>query len=149
MRHIAILTPEKVPRDDEFNFRDRAKALVDKWHQILNANKPANGHSTSHSGGGGGSESGAANGTAAAAEKSEDGGEGKVEGAVTEGTANLDLNGKADDGTFDFLRFLVLCVLPLGLGFLIWAALSLFSEQILRCRLLWMGLRMGLVMFPC
>jgi len=40
MRHIAVLTEDKVPRDAEFHFRDRAKALVDKWHQILNANKP-------------------------------------------------------------------------------------------------------------
>ena len=40
MRHIAILSEEKVPRDAEFRFRDRAKALVDKWHQILNAGKP-------------------------------------------------------------------------------------------------------------
>ncbi|KAF8634291.1 hypothetical protein AX17_004245 [Amanita inopinata Kibby_2008] len=40
MRHIAVLPAEKVPRDDEFKFRERAKALVDKWHQILNANKP-------------------------------------------------------------------------------------------------------------
>ncbi|PFH53662.1 hypothetical protein AMATHDRAFT_900 [Amanita thiersii Skay4041] len=40
MRHIAALTSDKIPRDDEFKFRERAKALVDKWHQILNANKP-------------------------------------------------------------------------------------------------------------
>ncbi|KAJ7659476.1 hypothetical protein B0H17DRAFT_1096092 [Mycena rosella] len=39
MRHIHLLEPGKVPRDDEYNFRDRAKALVDKWHNILNANK--------------------------------------------------------------------------------------------------------------
>lgn len=39
MRHIHALTPDKVPRDDEFHFKDRAKALVDKWHDILNANK--------------------------------------------------------------------------------------------------------------
>ncbi|KAJ7627014.1 hypothetical protein FB45DRAFT_920497 [Roridomyces roridus] len=39
MRHIHLLEPHKVPRDGEFKFRDRAKALVDKWHQILNANK--------------------------------------------------------------------------------------------------------------
>ncbi|KAJ7269065.1 hypothetical protein C8J57DRAFT_1509278 [Mycena rebaudengoi] len=39
MRHIHLLEPHKVPRDDEFKFRDRAKALVDKWHAILNANK--------------------------------------------------------------------------------------------------------------
>ncbi|KAJ7748220.1 hypothetical protein DFH07DRAFT_830462 [Mycena maculata] len=41
MRHIHLLEAGKVPRDDEFKFRDRAKALVDKWHQILNANKEA------------------------------------------------------------------------------------------------------------
>ena len=39
MRHIAVLTPEDVPRDGDFHFRDRAKALVEKWRQILNANK--------------------------------------------------------------------------------------------------------------
>ncbi|KIM69674.1 hypothetical protein SCLCIDRAFT_1208172 [Scleroderma citrinum Foug A] len=39
MRHIAALTPEKVPRDDEFHFRTRAKALVDKWHTILGSSK--------------------------------------------------------------------------------------------------------------
>ncbi|KAJ7691545.1 hypothetical protein B0H17DRAFT_1062897 [Mycena rosella] len=41
MRHIHLLELGKVPRDDEYNFRDRAKALVDKWHDddILNANK--------------------------------------------------------------------------------------------------------------
>ncbi|KAJ7452213.1 hypothetical protein FB451DRAFT_696180 [Mycena latifolia] len=43
MRHIHLLEPNKVPRDDEFNFRERAKALVDKWHQILNANKGGEG----------------------------------------------------------------------------------------------------------
>jgi hypothetical protein len=40
MNHIAVLPEEKVPRDAEFKFRDRAKALVDKWRQLLNANKP-------------------------------------------------------------------------------------------------------------
>ncbi|KAJ7907375.1 hypothetical protein B0H13DRAFT_2273696 [Mycena leptocephala] len=39
MRHIHLLEPGKVPRDDEYKFRDRAKVLVDKWHGILNANK--------------------------------------------------------------------------------------------------------------
>ncbi|KAJ7049940.1 hypothetical protein C8F01DRAFT_1181036 [Mycena amicta] len=37
--NIDYLTVCKVPRDAEFHFRDRAKALVDHWHQILNANK--------------------------------------------------------------------------------------------------------------
>ena len=43
MRHINALSAEKVPRDDEFKFRARAKALVDKWHDILSASKAAEG----------------------------------------------------------------------------------------------------------
>jgi hypothetical protein len=39
MRHIHL--SDKIPRDEEFNFRLRAKALVDKWHVILSANKEA------------------------------------------------------------------------------------------------------------
>ncbi|KAF7305782.1 PWWP domain-containing protein [Mycena chlorophos] len=39
MRHIHLLEADKVPRDAEFRFRERAKALVDRWHMILNANK--------------------------------------------------------------------------------------------------------------
>ncbi|KAF8212606.1 hypothetical protein K438DRAFT_1927942 [Mycena galopus ATCC 62051] len=35
MRHIHLLEPHRVPRDDELHFRARAKALVDKWHAIL------------------------------------------------------------------------------------------------------------------
>ena len=73
MRHIAALAPEKVPKDAEYKFRERAKVLVDKWHQILSANKPN------------GPDAGT-NGT-------------KVDGdheAVTEGTANIDLNGNAN-----------------------------------------------------
>ncbi|KAJ7467250.1 hypothetical protein B0H11DRAFT_2234518 [Mycena galericulata] len=38
MRHINLLEAYKVPRDDEFKFRDRAKGLVDKWYQILKLN---------------------------------------------------------------------------------------------------------------
>ncbi|KAI0319121.1 hypothetical protein OF83DRAFT_852458 [Amylostereum chailletii] len=34
MRHIHLQPQEKIPRDDEFNFRLRAKALVDKWSTI-------------------------------------------------------------------------------------------------------------------
>ena len=40
MRHIAVLTDDKVPGDEQFKFRDRAKALVDRWHGVLNAGKP-------------------------------------------------------------------------------------------------------------
>lgn len=39
MRHIHLQPSDKIPRDDEFHFRSRAKALVDKWHVILSANK--------------------------------------------------------------------------------------------------------------
>ena len=46
MRHIAALDDGHIPRDDEFNFRTRAKNLVDKWDQILNANKPSTGSLT-------------------------------------------------------------------------------------------------------
>lgn len=38
MRHIHVLPDEKVPRDDEFKFRERAKVLVDKWHDIAKTN---------------------------------------------------------------------------------------------------------------
>ncbi|KIM45736.1 hypothetical protein M413DRAFT_66307 [Hebeloma cylindrosporum] len=81
MRHIASLTPEKAPpRENEFNFRKRAKALVDKWHQILNANKPANGSPVSAAGG-------QRNGNA-------EGDKEKTEDEVTSATKNLDLNWK-------------------------------------------------------
>ena len=73
MRHIAALPAEKVPRDDEFKFRERAKVLVDKWHQILGANK-ANGTDM------------AANGDAG----------GEVPEAFTQATAAMDLNGKPE-----------------------------------------------------
>lgn len=43
MRHIYALSPEKVPRDEEFKFRERAKSLVDKWHEILSASKASEG----------------------------------------------------------------------------------------------------------
>ncbi|KAI0743661.1 hypothetical protein C8Q80DRAFT_1220598 [Daedaleopsis nitida] len=38
MRHINALSVDRVPRDDEFKFRERAKVLVDKWHDMLRAN---------------------------------------------------------------------------------------------------------------
>ncbi|KAF7288327.1 PWWP domain-containing protein [Mycena chlorophos] len=39
MRHVHLLEPERVPRDAEFRFRDRAKALVDRWTEMLNEDK--------------------------------------------------------------------------------------------------------------
>ena len=35
MRHIAQLESSKIPRDDEFKFKDRAQALVNKWHGMI------------------------------------------------------------------------------------------------------------------
>ncbi|KAJ7219657.1 hypothetical protein B0H12DRAFT_1241466 [Mycena haematopus] len=40
MRHIHRLDAINVPRDEEFHFRDRAQALVDKWNELLNSNSP-------------------------------------------------------------------------------------------------------------
>lgn len=42
MRHISSTPESKIPRNAEFNFLARATKLVDKWHEILNTNKPAN-----------------------------------------------------------------------------------------------------------
>lgn len=39
MRHIFMQPPAKIPRDDEFKFRDRANVLVEKWHTLINASK--------------------------------------------------------------------------------------------------------------
>ncbi|KDR67039.1 hypothetical protein GALMADRAFT_216707 [Galerina marginata CBS 339.88] len=92
MRHIAALSDDKVPpRDEEFKFRARAKALVDKWHQILNANKAANGSPTTSVVGGqaNGKAKHPAGGAAAAAAK-------KDAEEVTQATKNIDLNGEGE-----------------------------------------------------
>ncbi|KAJ7440614.1 hypothetical protein FB451DRAFT_126112 [Mycena latifolia] len=44
MRHISLLEPHCIPGDDEFKLLDRAKVLVDKWHQILIGNGPKGMH---------------------------------------------------------------------------------------------------------
>ena len=85
MRHIAALDDGKIPRDDEFNFRTRAKNLVDKWHQILNANKPSTGSPAA-------STSGQANGKLDQ-EVTQEITKDKEEDAVTKATKNIDLNG--------------------------------------------------------
>ena len=93
MRHIAALDDGKIPRDDEFNFRTRAKNLVDKWHQILNANKPSTGSPAA--------STGPANGKLDQ-EVTKD----KEEDAMTKGTKNIDLNGsywRSATRLFDFL----------------------------------------------
>ncbi|KAF8191663.1 hypothetical protein K438DRAFT_1970643 [Mycena galopus ATCC 62051] len=42
MRHIHLLEPAQVPHDDEFKFRERAKALVNKWDGLFNVNVKMN-----------------------------------------------------------------------------------------------------------
>lgn len=120
MRHIAVLSDDKVPRNSEFKFKDRADALVKKWQQILNANK-ANGSSAPTTAGAintGGEAISAGPMSAAPGsglvredtlidETMKDVGEGEGEGGeggVTKGTAAIDLNGKNqsvdESGTF-------------------------------------------------
>lgn len=100
MRHIAALDDNKMPpRDADFRFRARAKGLVDKWHRILNANKPGGGAS-----GAGVTSPVSAGGKGAGAGKGLAGlgrglnGEGDEEKDQTEGVEeaveNIDLNGK-------------------------------------------------------
>lgn len=83
MRHIAALDDDKIPpRDEDFQFRARAKGLVDKWHRILNANKPGGGVTSPISAGPGKMNGGGALKDAA------------KEQLVEEGVTNLDINGK-------------------------------------------------------
>ncbi|KAH9932487.1 uncharacterized protein B0H18DRAFT_26786 [Fomitopsis serialis] len=81
MRHINALPKERVPRDDEYHFKDRAKALVDKWHDILAENK------------------GKPNGTAAAGESAKATTNGTSPTAKAPDTADADAttNGKQAD----------------------------------------------------
>ena len=49
MRHIAAQDPSKIPREEEFKFRDRANALVEKWQSVVNptgATEGTNGNAT-------------------------------------------------------------------------------------------------------
>ena len=98
MRHIAALDDGKIPGDDEYNFRIRAKNLVDKWHQILNAIKPTTGSPPA--------STGQANGKA-------DKENAKDEDVVTNGTKNIDLNGTSSYPFFLFRRFADLEVVTL------------------------------------
>lgn len=89
MRHITAVPDERIPLDDEFRFRARAKSLVEKWHEILNANKTvieSPMEATGHLNG-----------------KSDE----KVTDEVTRGTKNLDLNGKGTPP----LRYVILHLL--------------------------------------
>ncbi|KAF5338103.1 hypothetical protein D9758_015382 [Tetrapyrgos nigripes] len=70
MRHITALEPDKVPKDDEFKFQDRAKVLVEKWHHILGNSSSSKAATTN----------GVTNGSASAAPAPA--GEAKTNGAV-------------------------------------------------------------------
>ena len=43
MRHIAQLDSSKIPRDTEFQFKERAQALVNKWHGMIDKQNGTNG----------------------------------------------------------------------------------------------------------
>ena len=87
MRHIAALDDGKIPDDDEYNFRIRAKNLADKWHQILNTTTGSPAAST-----------GQANGKTDKEDAQE-------EDVVTNGTKNIDLNGTSSYTLSLFGRF--------------------------------------------
>ncbi|KAA1475097.1 hypothetical protein DENSPDRAFT_783049 [Dentipellis sp. KUC8613] len=52
MRHIYLQPAEKIPRDEEFQFRERARVLINKWQAILNAAKEAEGGAPAANGNG-------------------------------------------------------------------------------------------------
>jgi len=109
MRHIAALQEPKVPRDAEFKFRERARALVERWQGILSSAKQQNGS--------GADENPAKHKDASAApsapspakdgegEKAQGTGDGQGEkddgedgASVTQATSKIDLNGKSGEG---------------------------------------------------
>lgn len=98
MRHIAVLDDDKIPRNAEFKFKERADALVKKWQQILNANKSANASLESFSVLAPLSAAPGAHGTLGM--KDDDTG-------VTHGTAAINLNGKLAQGARNAPFFLV------------------------------------------
>ncbi|EIW83102.1 hypothetical protein CONPUDRAFT_89090 [Coniophora puteana RWD-64-598 SS2] len=93
MRHIFALPPEKVPRDDEFKFRQRAKALVDKWHAILGGDK-ANENGTKS--GANGTNGTPANGVAAADSKPQSKAEAKANAASNANGTDATAEGSND-----------------------------------------------------
>lgn len=89
MRHIAALPQDKVPRDDDYHFRTRAKALVDKWHTILGASKSGDG------GEGGGNPAAAAPNGAATAEVSMEVSDAKASSSPTQNAYAAGTEGEA------------------------------------------------------
>lgn len=83
MRHIAALASDRVPRDNEFKIKDRAQALVNKWHTTLDKEKEKQHH-------------GSANGTAEAERQAT---EPQLTAADDKVTANGDM--KVDEGPGD------------------------------------------------
>jgi len=93
MRHVTALEEDKVPRDAEYKFRDRAKSLVDKWHMILHkASDGVNGDASTT--------------TTTTKEKANNNkgsspeADGKAD-AVADKTAALDINGNSDNNAME------------------------------------------------
>ena len=47
MDHIAAMDDGKIPCDDDFNFRTRAKNLVNKWRSMIKPTASTSGHASS------------------------------------------------------------------------------------------------------
>lgn len=89
MRHIAAIPDDKAPPlDTDYRFRARAKGLVERWHQILNANKPAGGPTASPNSKE--TTSGKKSGSPTKENKSADA---QAEAEVIKATNGIDLNG--------------------------------------------------------
>lgn len=88
MRHIHALGMNKIPRNDEFHFRERAKVLVDKWAVLIN---PTPGAKTN----GDKADTPTANGTAAATNGKK--ATKNAAPALKDDEDLMDQDGKADD----------------------------------------------------
>ncbi|KAF8069854.1 hypothetical protein FPV67DRAFT_1753421 [Lyophyllum atratum] len=92
MRHITLLTEDRVPLDGEYRFRERARALVERWQLVLGAGRGGEKGEKEVNGGGGkeeGKEEGKDEGAGTEAEEG-------ANGVSEEGKVGGDLNGHAD-----------------------------------------------------
>lgn len=87
MRHIHALNASKIPRNEEFHFKERAKVLIDKWGVLLPKAQP-NGEK---------GETPAANGTPVAAATNGKKGAAKASPAKDESPAAMDQDAKSGD----------------------------------------------------
>lgn len=90
MRHIAAISDDKAPPlDTDFRFRSRAKGLVERWHQILNANKPAGAPAASPDA----KKDGSPGKKSASPAKESKSADAQAEAEVIKATNGIDLNG--------------------------------------------------------